>query len=260
MPKIKMSDIKSGSENVKNVFRTSMSNRTKKWLTNKVYTNNELLEILELCEVERHNDKRFFYQNLIDSQKGPFNADVFNNYKSVLFHTSSLMNLLTNSKGVNDIDKTKWIVSAILTNSHWFLNNVFINNVCIKYGMDIKKKPFNLTMAKSMVEYNHTLTISAVTPVEYSDYLREILNTLSDDELYDWYISSVSKTYKDNALFLLMSYPNTTEKILRHYYEKSKMDALASHPNFPPEIRLEIFKRTKDEKYLPKEAQDIFLF
>ena len=169
------------------------------------------------------------------------------------------MNLLTNSEGVNDKDKAKWIVYATLTNFTWFLNKFFINGECKNYGIDIKKKPFNLTLAKSLVEYKHKMSVDII-PVEYRNFLFEILITFNDDELYEWYISSVSTTYKDAAVSFLRSYPNTTEKILNHYYNKTKIDALASHPNFPSEIRMEIFKRTKDEKYLPKEAQDIFLF
>ncbi|MDZ7937343.1 MAG: hypothetical protein U5M53_03265 [Rhodoferax sp.] len=50
MAKVKMSDVKSGSKNVKSLFRTPMINRTDDFLRKYTFTNDELLEILDISQ------------------------------------------------------------------------------------------------------------------------------------------------------------------------------------------------------------------
>lgn len=129
MPKVKMSDVKSGSENVKNVFRRTMDMRTLGWFKKQKYTNDELLEIMNISiSIERHKDHRYLYQRLIESQTGPFNREVFVAFRDLVFHTESLLNLIRYSEGITDADKAKWIDYAILTSSYWFIPNFFIKS------------------------------------------------------------------------------------------------------------------------------------
>jgi len=95
MPKVKMSDIKSGSENVKTLFKRIVGDRKLDWLKKQTYSNDELLEILDISEnIEQHKDKRRFYQELIESQAGPFSQEVFIKYTRKVYHVEALMNLI----------------------------------------------------------------------------------------------------------------------------------------------------------------------
>ena len=265
MPKVKMGDIKSGSPNVKTLFKRAMLYRTQGWLKKQNYTNNELMEILQISEnIERHKDHREFYKDLIISQNGPFNSEVFNAYKSVVFNVDALLNLITNSKGINDTDKAKWIDYTMLTSMFWFMSKFYINGKCNEVGIDIKKSPFNLRLAISLVIYkNRAMSVAASSglfPLDYEEFMMTVLDSLTKSELYDWYVDTVSTTYRSAAVAFLLKYPNTTADMLENYFEKSNEYKLATHPNFPDELKVEIYKKTGDEQYLPKVATDIFLF
>lgn len=261
-----MSDIKSGSENVKNVFRRTMSRRTFTWLSKQKFSNKELVEIYELSDkIEHHSDKRHFYAQLMITQKGPFNSEVFNTYKDDIFHVDGLIALLEYSQGVSDEDKKIWIDYAILTNSYWFIPNYFSNGRSAKFGIDIKKSPFNLQFASAVVKYRHKMSRGAI-PEEVKDLMWGVLDTMTDNEKHKWYLSDVAHTYVQSVVSLLAQYPNTPSITLEHYYNRlDEYDIInrghiATHPNSPPQLRAEMYEKTGDDKFLPQEVQDIFLF
>jgi len=260
MAKVKMGDIKSGSENVKNVFRRPMNRRFSSWLEKQSFSNDELLEILMLCEnIERHNDSREFYNRLLLSQKGIFNRGVFIYFLNHIYEKDTLVHLITKSSGLREEDKLKWITNSILSAHYWFIPNFYMNDDCKSVGIDVKNAPYNIRIAKDMVRFKKRVT-NCIFPDENNEYMLEILDTMNEDELYEWYEEVVSRTYETVALEFLKTYPRTTEKMLEHYYNKSKREILAEHPNFPPKIKIKIFEETGNEKYLPEEAKNIFLF
>ncbi len=263
MPKIKISDIKSGSENVKAVFRRNMPDRTLSWLQKQTFTNAELLEILDLIEQERHKDHRYFHQRLIDSQKGPFSREVFVAYRDILFHVDSLLNLIYNSKGVTDEDKARWMDYSFVTAYYWFLPNFYMNGDCKKVGIDPFKMPFNMSFAANAITYGNKLKRNMED--KEKAYLWSVLDTLSEAEQMEWYKKAVMQTYEKTRIDLLTEYPNTSSEILRAEYGRvnnmyDMKGKVVLHPNCPPELRMEMFELTKDNKYLPQAVQDIFLF
>lgn len=258
-----MSDVKSGSENVKEVFRRTMDMRTLGWFKKQKYTDDELLEILKIStSIERHKDHRYLYQRLIESQTGPFNRDVFIAFRDLVFHTESLLNLIRNSTGITDEDKAKWIDYAILTSSYWFIPNFFTNGECEKVGIDIKKSPFNKSYAANVVRYKHKRTQGSDFSAKENAVLWEVLDSMTDSEKMEWYKDVVASTYENTAVSILTAYPNTPAEILEHYFNKTNLfrGEIALHKNAPLELRNELYRQTGEEKYLPQSVQDIFLF
>jgi hypothetical protein len=264
MPKVKMSDVKSGSENVKTLFKRIVGDRTLTWLKKQKYSNDELLEILDISEnIERHKDKRKLYQDLIESQVGPFNQEVFIKYTNKVYHVEALMNLIRNSFGITVEDKEKWIVVSMVTSSYWFTPYFFMNGECEKYGINIYKTPFNKIFASSAVKSTGTRTELKFSPSSKErNFLWSVLDSMNDEEKMQWYIDDIARTYESKAVDILTSYPNTTPEILTDYYNRTpkQKGEIASHPNAPQEIKNEMYALTKDEKYLPEIVKDIFWF
>lgn len=263
MAKVKMGDIKSGSENVKNVFRKAMSARTSKWLEKQTFSNDELLEILDITQnIEYHKENRYFYQKLIQSQKGPFDARVFHEYLDKLFHIDSMLNLLENTTSTNQEDKLKWQDYMMVSSTHWAVFNFFSRDAGIPYGIDVTKKPFRFNYAHHIVRYADKMGRGQISQ-EYFDELHRILDTMSEDEMYEWYLEAVASTYEKRAVDFLMSYDKMTPKALEHYWNKTTLinkEKLALHPNTPKELKMELFEETGNEDFLPQETKDMFMF
>ncbi len=267
MAKVKMSDVYSGSKNVKELFKLPMISRTERFLQQQSYTNDELIEILDLSErIENHTEKRKFYQRLISSQPGPFNKNVFLEYNSKLFSVDSLKNLIRNSKGINDFDKCKWIDYAVLTSFTVFVYNYFLTGESKEVGIDPMVKPFNMQIASDMVRYSDKMknTISSnMLSSNYRNFLFNILNTFSETEQYNWYLETLATTYEQKTMDILVSYENISSKIIEHYYNKANVtnrEILAKLDKCPTEIKMKYYEKTEDESFLPKTAKDIFLF
>lgn len=263
MAKVKMSDIKSGSENVKEVFRATMSGARRKKFAKQTFTNDELLEILDISEnIENHNEKRNMYQRLIESQKGPFNQAVFDAYVSNLFHIDSMLNLLENSKGISPESKLKWLDYMMVTSAHWSVFNFFSRDAGTQFGIDVTKAPYSTNYAQHIVRYADKMGRGNISE-EYMNELARILDTMSEGNIIEWYNKSVATTYEKRAIDFLMSYDKMPSKVLQHYWDKTTLpnkEKLALHPNIPAELRDWMYQETKDEKYLPQAAKDLFLF
>lgn len=263
MPKVKMSDIKSGSEEVKKVFRRPMSAR-KKPLKNQVFTNDEMLEILDISEnIEYHSDKRSFYQALIESQKGPFNRAVFRAYVDKLFHIDSLLSLLENATGLTEDDKKEWLNYLMVTSAHWAVFNFFSRGSGNSFGIDVTKNPYRKVYSELIVRYTDKMGRGNVAPEYYAE-LNRILDTMTDDEIFEWYLNAVKTTYVKRAKDFIMNYPKMPEKVVVDYYNKLTgadfKEELVKHPNMTAEIKLKMYEETGREEYLPQTAKDIFLF
>lgn len=262
MPKVKMSDVKSGSTSVKNLFKLPMSSRIialKKF----TFTNQELIEILEISEdVEYHSDKRRFYQKLIESQNGPFNSNVFNRYIDKLFNIDSLMHLIENTENLSIDDKLSWLNYMMVTSANWSVFNFFSKNMGLEYGIDVTQKPFRSIYSDLLVRYIGGFNNSISN--DYYNEVNRILDQMSESELYDWYITSMKSSYVKKVIAIIMNYPKMPSKIVVDYYEKISAvdgkDELIKHPNMISEIKLKKFTETGKEEYLPQTAKDIFLF
>lgn len=264
MGKVKMSDVYSGSKNVKELFKQPMVSRTERFLKSTQYTNDELLEILDISErIENHKDKRIMYQRIISSQTGPFSKAVFVEYKDKLFSSASLKNLIKYSEDINDIDKCRWITYAILTSYTTFVYDYFMNGESKEVGINPMIKPFNMQIALDMVQYSDKMKGVVVNSYNGRNFLFELLDTFSETEQYNWYLEVVASTYANKAMTIITSYPNISSRIIEHYYNKadfSNAKILAKLDNCPIDIKMDFYEKTGDEEFLPKEAKDIFLF
>lgn len=263
MPKVLMSDIKSGSEKVKSVFRKPMTARTIQWLNKQTFANYELLEILYLSNrIENHKDKRSFYQRLITSQKGPFNLEVFTAFSDELFNVDALLNLLNHTKNLPEASKLRWLDYIMVTSTHWAVYNFFSKGSGISYGIDVTKPPFNKKYIEYIIRYADKVGNGNINSSYFAEVNR-ILDSMNEEEIYDWYLAAIATTYEKRAVTFLMAYDKMPEIVLTHYWNKSSITSkylLATHPNIPYELREWMYKETQDEKYLPPAVKDLFLF
>ncbi len=262
MPKVKISDIKSGSENVKDVFRVPMTSRTWKWLDGRTFTNKEIQEIFDICEnIEKSKVRRKFYQRLILSQKGPFDGVVFRIFVSDLFESNAMKHLLINSIKIDNYDQHDWIKNAILTSSG-LVYAFIVSGKSRQYGIDIEKHPTNYTFALYMIKYKDKIVnIAAGLPEFYLEALFKSLDSM-DEKLFERWQSTVK--YEKDYLDILLKYSNAPANALKEYFDDTtdsfNKGRIALHPNSPLELRISMYEWTDDPKYLPKDVQDIFIF
>ena len=264
MPKVKMSDVKSGSTSVKNLFKLPMSSRIMA-LKKFTFTNPELIEILEISEdIEYHTDKRRFYQKLIQSQNGPFNTNVFNRYIDKLFDINSLLHLIDHAENLSIDDKLSWLNYMMVTSANWSVFNFFSKNMGLEYGIDVTQNPFRAIYSDLLVRYIQQTGFNNSISNDYYNEVNRILDQMSESELYDWYTTSMKSSYVKKVIAIIMNYPKMPSKIVVDYYEKISAadgkDELIKHPNMISEIKLAKFAETGREEYLPQTAKDVFLF
>ncbi len=264
MPKVKMSDVKSGSTSVKNLFKLPMSSRIMA-LKKFTFTNHELIEILEISEdIEYHTDKRRFYQQLIQSQKGPFNSNVFKWYIDKLFDINSLLHLIDHAENLSIDDKLSWLNYMMVTSASWSVFNFFSKNMGLEYGIDVTQNPFRAIYSDLLVRYIQRADFNNSISKDYYNEVNRILDQMSESELYDWYTTSIQTLYVKKVISIIMNYPKMPSKIIVEYYEKISAadgkDELIKHPNMISEIKLAKFAETGREEYLPQTAKDVFLF
>lgn len=261
MTKVKMSDITSGSEKVKDVFRNSMETRMKDgWLQKRSFSSEELIEIFEIENgIEYHRDKRYFYQKLIKSQKGPFSIEVFRTFVNNLFEVDSLLDLIEKTPNIlTDDDKNNWITYITTTSASWAVSRCFMNGLAKDYGIDIYKNPFNVNIAGLVIR-------SSLSKMDLGDFLFGILDSMTKDEIQNWYDDSLKSTYVTTVMFVLTKYQNTPPNILVDYYERPSTDkynreALVQHENFPFEAKLKLFRETGNPMFLSKKAYSWLVF
>jgi hypothetical protein len=240
-----------------------MSSRTNKWLEKQTFTNSDLLDILYISDnKEYHSDKRSFHQRLIKSQKGPFSAEVFRVFAENLFEVDSMLHLLENSPTTSPEARLRWFDYTMVSAAHWFTFNFYSKDSGNVYGIDITKSPYNKEYAGHIVKYADKMGRGNVHEGYFTE-LHRALDSMTDSEIYQWYLDSVASTYAERAVDFIMSYDKMPENVIQHYFEKSVLqnrEKLALHPNCPADLREFMYQETKDEKYLPQAAKDLFLF
>jgi len=262
MPKVKMSDIKSESENVRDVFRIPMASRTWKWIQTKTFTNKELQEIHDISsDIEKSKVRKKFYSRLIRSQSGPFDDTIFRIFSDILYDKESMLHLLVNSVGVDNSDKVRWMKYAIET-SPWFVYDFMLKGDSAQYGIDITKGPFNIHFADFLIQSkDKLLNAAAGMPDYYLDAIYTTLDTMNEKEFDIWH-SYVQ--FNKEFFEIILKYKNTPVKLLQEmfddYNDAFNKGQIAEHPNSPQELRHKMFEYTGDAKWLPEEVQDIFIF
>jgi len=260
--KIKMSDVTSGSANVKAVFRESMVARTARFLQRFTFSEAELLEIARLAEVERHNDRKRLLHLVILSQSGPFSPKVFEQYlENAFVNNETLMYLLTNSTGLTDDHRERIITKSMYTGPGHFIPNFYMNGECNKYGIDVKKSPFNARFAKDYVWTASTPGRKIYETDSYNNFLFEVLDTLSPEALMTWFEDDLKQ--KIFRFDLLLAYKNCPLPLFTRLFEISntnEKNKLAKAETCPIEIKMRMFEETGDMSYLPISVREMFDF
>ncbi len=263
MGKVKMGDIKSSSTNVKSVFRLPMSSRTNRWLQRQTFTSEDILDIFRISEeMEYHKEKRDFHQRLIMSQKGPFSSKLFTVFAENLFAVEPMIHLIENSPSTTEEARIRWLDYTMVSSTHWFAFNFYSRDKGVEFGIDVTKAPYNKIYAGHIVRYADRMGRGNLIE-EYFIELNRILDTMNENEIYEWYIDSVASTYADKAVDFIMNYDKMPTKVISHYYNKAAISLkqrLAKHENADPIVKQEMYEETGDDDYLPKDAREMFLF
>jgi len=268
-----MKDVKSGSENVKNIFRVSMDKRTPDFLSKLSLSNDEIVETYRLALNEQHRRFSFFVRMLIKSQKGPFNDDVINRFvKDIGINgiTDLLVDLIRKSDG-NISKETKYDLmrKAIHFDANSF--DVFVNSgEAAKFGFDLDKEPWKRATMLDIVNGKGKTHLT-----KNQQKLYTYLDKMDENTLFAFYSESARgpMTLKHHSR-AWTEYPRTTGKIIKHFVDdyilhgfRSESEplpdylaAFVKHPNCPDNIRLDLYEKTGDESLLPEEVQDIFVF
>lgn len=259
MTKVKPSDVKSGSGNVKKLFQIIMKNRRDKVLSKTQFTNDELLEIHDISKnVEQSSKHNDFMFSVIESQEGPFNDKII---KTFLPYSSEVTatKMLQRTESVSDSTKAEWafkIFSGATFGSA--LNGV---KGAKSLGIDVTREPIRAAFTQALI------LLGVVKYPEYKSTILEYYDTLSEDKLFDFYkitdkmpprFSNVNSALSES----LLDYQKTPEKILLDLFDHGAVNTqrIAEHPNGPEIARKAMFTSTGDTKYVYGPAKNFFFF
>lgn len=256
-----MSDIKSGSENVKSVFRISMSDRTSEFLKKLKFSNAELVEILTIADkIELHGSNRDFFRTLILSQSGPFNSEVFKIFMDKLFSYNSLFHLLKHSTDIDLTEKQEVISYFVLSDFKQTLQGIE-NGELAEIGLDPISKEFNYFFARALIKHskqnNNYLDSELAT-------LFKILDTFSEAELIELFKNEMRTLFFSKTFEIISKYKKMPSYVIEAAFKRATRDiektTLAALENCPLDIKIEVFNLTGDSAILPKNVGDIFIF
>ena len=268
MPAVKMSDIKSGSENVKSIFRLAMSNRTIKFLETLTLNNEELLEIIDICQRIEKKYPTSFYRDLILTQNN-FNNDVFLAFLPNLTDPEAFENLLKKSKDINDSSKKSFIDYVFENLPVWGFKKFFSQPLSKELGIDVTLKPFNIVYVSTLIARIDTIFNVAVFTLsdEIIDEIDRIFATLTPSEIQTVYMSTNTLIKSDRLIQILLRTKNTSPNVFEYMVDKYKGSGsqdikykIVRNSKCPANIKLAYYQSTGDESVLPQTVQDVFLF
>lgn len=268
MSAVKMSDIKSGSENVKSIFRLAMSNRTKKFLETLTLNNEELLEIIDICQSIEKKYPTSFYRDLILTQDN-FNTDVFLAFLPNLTDPEAFENLLKKSKDINDSSKKRFIDYVFENLPVWGFKKFFSQPLSKELGIDVTLKPFNVIYVSTLIAHIDIIFNVAVFTLsdKIIDEIDRIFATLTPSEIQTVYMSTNTLIRSDRLIQILIRTKNTSPNVFEYMVDKYKGSGsqdikykIVRSSKCPANIKLAYYQSTGDESVLPQTAQDIFLF
>ena len=254
-------DIKSDSENVKEIFAATYAQRTTEFLSSFTLSNDEIMEIHNLTMSNNSKSQmknRDFLFRVITGQKGPFNDEVIKSFTK-LVDGEILFKLIKNSdKTLSDKTRYEWIKKAITVRRQF--NRFVESGQSTLLGFDLDKEPWKRAfMLGVFTDRKQTYILNNI------EEFRAYLDTMSENELYDFYMEANTDNVFETVRFKIwFPYPRTTAKIIEHYYNngttKWLAEKMAQHPNCPLEIQLKMYKETKDTAFLPEDARNLFTF
>lgn len=269
MPVVKMSDIKSGSENVKSIFRSSMSNRTIRFLETISLNNEELLEILDICQrIEKKTFTPAFYKRLILTQNN-FNNDVFLAFLPNLADPDAFENLLKKCKDINDSSKKRFIDYVFENLPVWGFKKFFSQPLSKELGIDVTLKPFNIVYVSTLIAHIDIIFNVAVFTLsdEIIAEIDRIFATLTPSEIQTVYMSTNTLIKSDRLIQILLRSKNTPPNVFEYMVDKYKGSGsqdikykIVRSSKCPANIKLAYYQSTGDESVLPQTIQDVFLF
>lgn len=274
------------SKSVKEVFNTHYTMRVKlDWLKSRKFkfTNSDLLDIIRLNEELKNNGNvtdsfsNVFYASIILSQNGPFNNEVFDAYFkffniSSIFKnkTNALIKLIEKTKKLNTEQKVKWLNSEGTLSQSFpeILKDFFMPGKAAKCGIDNTTAPFNRIIATQFMNYGYS---SFNYDEDFLEFFWDTLDSLKTKDIIDWYFEAVKNNYGPEwSTTILVDYKNTPTEILQDCFEylgSSKHDnvlemkiALATHKNFPEDLKTSLYLETLDKRIMPDDVATFFDF
>ena len=256
-----MINVKSKSKKVQALFKCDMDTRLSLFsLKPDIYSNDELVEIEHIgsTTIESHPERKYFYQELITSQYGPFNQDVFTLYQSILNEGDSLLHLIKYAANITDEDKCEWFKYAIVSSPAYFTKAFVIGGECTDYGINLDKPPFAYKIVGALTLPKYSIT---VLTNRYKSFMWAHMDKFSPTELLSWCREFI--ILHEQAFMFLSRYPNSPPELLEELFDScgpSEKDELLTHKNVTGAMQISLFEITDDASYLPDGATDTFIF
>lgn len=258
--KVKVSDIKSKSPNVKQLFKVSIGQRRIDFLRSLTFSNDELVEIFELSEhIESHAGRFYFYSLLIKSQEGPFNDAVFSRFVNGLSREETLIKLLENTPNLSFSNKEKFLFYYPQVVGVKSLINLIESNKLKDNKIDVYDDELVFKMLDGLVRASIDSTF-----VVGKEFLNHVLRTQQNDKIFEWFKENVSG-YLHLVSRFLKYYEDATPEMFSHAFDQFSIKekqhfADGCGDKFPDSLKNELYNLTNDEKYLPTGIRDLFLF
>lgn len=253
--------VQSNSQKVKDLFAKQLYDKNSLELKEQ-YSNDELIEIFNIIKNSDIKFPSLFLGNLINSQEGPFNQEVFTTYLSRLANSEALLHLLKVSKGLSEENLVKWLAYCLVIDGDWFMSKFISSGISSEYGINPLKSPFKLQIL------NTTSTYGRLSNKAKQIYF-SILDTMSASEKMDWFKEYSKKWDASSSTMLIHDYENSTEEMLDYlfdYLPKKTSQALVyqkkiyKHKNSSDLLKTKLYELTGDESYLPTSISGMLLF
>jgi|688.fasta_scaffold448616_1 hypothetical protein len=247
--------IETGTPEVEKFFSIEAKNRNISTLEKINFTNADLMEILNISEeIEHHPLSKNFYTYLIASRDDNFifsNLVFINFLKKGKLPIKTLTKLFNNTEDLSEKNKYDWLDYTTYHFPHWFPDNYDL------IQLNIFKHPFNKLVATNLIEF--------VSSKDVSKLIISIFNSLDENEFVGIFKKNLSNFKSNSELALFLSKcENSPKDILQICYDLLKRDddkeLIGTHKNCPKPIKIELFKKTQDIKFLPDHVKDMFLF
>lgn len=110
-----------------------------------------------------------------------------------------------------------------------------------------------------------SLTVDLIPVIVDKNLIAKITRKVIDDKLFAQEFDEQNKSpYAIAPIFeIVMSQKEMNSKLLMDLYYSSNsiiQNMLLSRSDFPKQILLDLYKRTGDERYLPRDIKDVFVF
>lgn len=249
-----------GSDNAKEVLYIPKEKRSVKALSKLTLDNEEIAWVMHNVGGDYSGkSKSRFLSNLILSQKGPFDATVFDLAVESLEAVNSLIHLRKNTN-IN-VGYSRWLHYLVKASPENTMK-AFIKNSFKINGANIVEKPFNYEILDKLASIKH-MTIDNVIA---SKFMSAVLGSMAIEEKLKWYknngysdVTELGIIYDPETPTSVFEQPSISYALVNTTGIDTKKK-VAAHKNCPDSLKEQFFNNTNDPALLYGAARNFFHF